>query len=93
MRERESVHMHEYKRGRGRWRGRSRFPAKQGAQYEARSQDPGIMTQAKADAQSTEPPRHPKIQFLKAMSTWETLQVFLVLASMVHMRDNHSNCT
>ncbi|XP_064431003.1 exocyst complex component 4 isoform X1 [Mirounga angustirostris] len=42
---------------RGSGRGRSRPPAEQGAPCGARSQDPGIMTQAEGRCPTTEPPR------------------------------------
>ena len=44
---------------RRRGRGRSRFRLEQGARCGAPSQDPEIRPELKADAQLTEPPRHP----------------------------------
>ena len=47
-------------RGISKGRGRSRLPAKQGAQRGAQSQDPRITTQAECRCLTSEPPRHPR---------------------------------
>ena len=57
------IYLFERAPAESRRRGRSRLPAEQGARHGTRSQDPGIMTDAEADASLTEPPRCPMITF------------------------------